>query len=88
MDRMSKGILIAGAAATLIASGAVAARATDKAAGEPVRCAGINACKGQGACDGADHACKGANACKGQGWIEVKSADECAKKGGKVVEPK
>jgi hypothetical protein len=85
MNTLGKGMLIAGAAATLVLSGTVAARATDKAGGEAVRCAGINACKGQGACDGADHACKGQNACKGKGWVETKSAEECTQKGGKVV---
>ena len=45
---MNKSILIASAAATLFLSGAVVARAEQKAGADEVRCAGINACKGQG----------------------------------------
>jgi len=44
----TKGILIATAAATLFLSGAGLARADEKMGGDEVRCAGINACKGQG----------------------------------------
>ena len=44
----TKGILIATAAATLLLSGAVTARADEKAGGDQVICDGINACKGQG----------------------------------------
>jgi hypothetical protein len=35
-----------------------------------------------------DNSCKGKNACKGKGFVDLSSADECVKKGGKVVEPK
>ena len=85
--RVGKGILIAGTAAALILSGQVSARADEKTGGE-VHCSGINACKGQGTCAGANNSCQGKNACKGQGVVKVSSAEECAKKGGKVVEPK
>jgi uncharacterized membrane protein len=84
MNAFGKGIMIASAVASLMASGTLTARAEDKAGGDVVRCSGINACKGQGACGGANHGCKGQNACKGQGWVET-SAKECADKGGKVV---
>jgi hypothetical protein len=84
---VGKGMLIASAAAALILAGNVTARAGEKTGGD-VHCAGINACKGQGSCAGADNACKGKNGCKGKGFVDVSSADECAKKGGKVVEPK
>ncbi len=55
-----------------------------------VKCAGMNSCKGHGACASADgsHACAGKNECKGKGWVKVKSAEECTKKGGTVVEDK
>jgi len=51
-----------------------------------VQCEGVNACAGQGACegvnsDGTTHTCAGNNACAGQGWVEL-TADECAAKGG------
>lgn len=83
----SKSFLIATAAATLFLSGAVAARADEKAGGDQVVCEGINACKGQGGCAGAGHACAGKNACKGQGHTKTTAAD-CTAKGGKVVEKK
>jgi uncharacterized membrane protein len=82
----SKGILIATAAATLFLSGAVTARAEDKAGGDQIVCSGINACKGQGSCAGAGHSCAGKNACKGQGFVET-TKDDCAKQGGKLTAP-
>ena len=85
---VGKGMLIASAAAALILAGNVTARAGEQKMGGDVHCAGINACKGQGSCAGADNSCKGKNGCKGKGFVDVSSADECAKKGGKVVEPK
>jgi len=85
--RMTKGMLIASAAATLILAGGVTARADEKAGGDKIQCSGVNACKGQAECATADHSCAGKNACKGQGWVEMSAAD-CAKKGGKVVTPK
>jgi hypothetical protein len=78
-----KGILIAGAAASLILSGAIGARADEKTGGE-VHCSGINACKGTGACAGAGHSCAGQNGCKGQGIVKS-TEKECKEKGGKVV---
>jgi hypothetical protein len=87
MNSVGRGALIASAAAALLLSGGVTARAAEKDGGE-IHCAGINACKGQGSCAGADNSCKGKNACKGKGFVDLSSADECVKKGGKVVEPK
>lgn len=86
MNGSRKGVLIASAAASLLLSGAVVARAADKAAGE-VHCGGVNACKGQGACASAENSCKGKNGCKGKGFVTMSNADECAKAGGKVIEP-
>lgn len=87
MNSFGKGVLIASAVATLIASGSLVARAEDKAGGDKVRCTGINECKGHGSCAGDGHSCSGKNSCKGQGWVET-SAAECTQKGGKVVEAK
>jgi len=84
MKTKTKGMLIAGAAAALFLSGAVQARAEEKA-GEMVNCAGINACKGQGSCAGGGNSCAGQNSCKGKGNIKASAAD-CKAKGGKVVE--
>ena len=84
----TKGMLIASAAATLILSGAVVARAdSHEKTGGNVSCTGVNACKGQGSCSGAGNSCAGQNSCKGKGVLEM-SKDECLKKGGKVVEDK
>ena len=81
-----KGAAVAAAVCSLFAAGP--ARAAEKTKEGAVHCAGINACKGQGSCAGADNACKAQNSCKGEGWVEVKSAKECAEKGGKVVAAK
>lgn len=77
------GILIAGAAAGLILSGAVSARADEKAGGD-VYCSGINACKGKGVCAGAGNSCAGENSCKGKGIVKS-TEKECKEKGGTVV---
>jgi len=79
-----KSILIASAAAALFLSGAVAARAEDKAGKDEVRCAGVNACKGQGGCAGGGHSCAGKNGCKGQG-ITKTTAEDCKAKGGTIA---
>jgi uncharacterized membrane protein len=85
--RTTRGILIASAAAGLILSGVAVARADQKAGGDTVHCAGVNTCKGQGACAGGGHSCAGKNGCKGQGWVEM-GKDQCLKQGGKVVDEK
>ena len=87
MNAFGKGIMIASAVASLMASGTLIARAADKAGGDTVHCTGINSCKGNGSCKGGSHSCKGQNSCKGQGWVET-SAKECADKGGKVADEK
>ncbi|HZP43316.1 MAG TPA: hypothetical protein VFD84_17650 [Candidatus Binatia bacterium] len=82
--RTSRGLLIASAAASLVIGGAIVARADQKKGGDEVQCLGVNACKGQGSCAGAGNSCAGQNACKGKGIVHM-SAEECAKKGGRVV---
>ena len=81
----TKGMLIAGAAASLILAGALTARAAEEKKGAEVMCAGINSCKGQGSCAGAGNSCAGQNSCKGKGVTKTSSAEECTKKGGKVT---
>ncbi len=83
MKSFTKGMLIASAAATLLAAGAITATATDKAGGD-IYCEGINACKGQGACAGGGHSCAGKNGCKGEGIVKTSKKD-CDAKHGKVV---
>jgi hypothetical protein len=78
-------MFIATAAAGLILAGGLARADHEKGGGE-VHCAGINACKGQGSCAGNGNSCAGMNSCKGKGVSDVASAEECTKKGGKVVE--
>jgi len=82
-----KAFVVAGAAALLIISGAIVARADDSA-GAKVQCLGVNSCKGQGACATAKNDCKGKNGCKGQGMVKMSSAKDCTDKGGKVMAPK
>jgi uncharacterized membrane protein len=80
----AKSFVVAGAAALLILSGAVIARADESAGSAQVKCVGVNSCKGQGACATAHNDCKGKNACKGQGMVKMSSAKDCTDKGGKV----
>lgn len=79
-----KGAFVAAAVAGLFAAGTPAV--VKAAAGDKVKCSGINECKGKGACGGpgAGHGCAGKNACKGKGWVETTEAD-CTAKKGKVV---
>jgi len=81
----AKSFVVAGAAALLLISGAVNARADEKAGSAQVKCLGVNSCKGQGACATAKNDCKGKNACKGQGMMKMSSAAECSSKGGTMA---
>jgi len=81
----AKSFVIAGAAALLLVSGAVAARADESAGSAQVKCLGVNSCKGQGACATAHNDCKGKNGCKGQGMQKMSSAKDCTDKGGTVM---
>lgn len=80
-----RGVIIATAAAALILAGHVTARADDAKGGDTINCAGVNECKGKGICAGPESACAGMNACKGKGVVAM-SAEDCKKKGGKIVE--
>jgi uncharacterized membrane protein len=84
MHPLGKGIMIATAVATLAVSGSLTAAAQDKAKMEPIKCAGVNECKGKGGCKSAQNDCKGKNACKGHGFVEMKDAKDCTAKGGMV----
>ncbi len=85
--KANKGMLIATAAAVLFLSGTVTAKAEEKAAGDKVKCSGVNECKGHGSCAGGSggNGCAGQNSCKGKGVVST-TKDDCVKKGGKVVE--
>ena len=85
MQTPLKGALIAAAVAGLFIASAARAADEGKSEAKTVECAGINSCKGHGACKGAGHDCAGKNACKGQGFDKVSSAKECTDKGGKIL---
>ncbi len=86
MNKRLTGSIIAAAVAGLFLTGTAGAAEEKKDAG--VKCSGINACSGKGACASADHGCAGKNSCKGKGWVKVGSDKECTNKGGQVVADK
>lgn len=79
----------AAALVALALASVVPVHADDKptAPEDPVRCYGINSCKGQSLCATAKNDCKGLNNCKGQGVV-VKTKTACIKEGGTLNEPK
>ena len=90
MKNTVKAALIASAVCAMFSTRAVNAaegKAT-KDTGKEIKCAGINECKGKGACAGAGHSCAGKNDCKGQSWVKVSTEKECTDKGGKLVATK
>ncbi len=67
------GLALAAAAAIAFTTAPLsAANAGDEA---KVKCEGVNACKGTGACKTAKNDCAGKNACKGQGVKEMSKAE-------------
>lgn len=84
LQKKTVGATLATAAAAMFIAGA-AMTVAPTAAKADVKCAGINACKGQGSCKGAANDCKSHNACKGQGWLTTGSDKECMDKGGTVI---
>ena len=87
IQKKALGVTLASAAAAMfIAGAAVGGIPATAHAADGVKCMGINACKGHGACKTATNDCKGMNACKGQGWLPTSSGVECSEKGGSIVE--
>lgn len=88
MGKSMKGFVIASAVASLFATGALAADKAPKKEGKQataqIQCAGVNECKGKGACGGPGHDCAGQNECKGKGWVSL-TEKECKAKGGTVL---
>lgn len=76
---------LAAAAAAVFSVVAIPTAFAEESSGA-VKCAGINSCKGQSACQTAESACAGHNSCKGKGWLKSASAKECMSKGGTVIE--
>ena len=77
------GATLAVAAALTLASVPVTSALAQSTSSE-VQCFGINACKGQGSCKGANNACKGQNSCKGKGFVMKSSAADCTNAGGTI----
>ncbi|MBI3777991.1 MAG: hypothetical protein HY274_03595 [Gammaproteobacteria bacterium] len=70
------GFALATAAAGLFATAGIAPAMAEKHMSEAkVHCDGVNACKGQSACQTANSACKGQNSCKGKGWLYMSKAE-------------
>ena len=79
----TSGAAMAAAAAALVIGATLPAAAGSN---YTVKCFGLNACKGNGACKSSGNACKGHNACKGQG-VKMMSKSACLAKGGKTARP-
>ena len=69
------GLALATAAAGLFAAGIAPVMAAKHMGEAKVHCDGVNACKGQSACQTANSACKGQNSCKGKGWMFLSKAE-------------
>lgn len=50
----------------------------------PIKCTGVNACKGSSNCATPESSCKGRNACRGEGWVPM-TKEECLRRGGEVM---
>ncbi len=79
---MIKRALIAASAAALFATALPAIAMADE---QPVKCSGVNSCKGTSSCKTALNSCKGQNSCKGLGWRQAATESECVSRGGKVL---
>lgn len=55
-------------------------------AGDMVKCAGVNVCKGKTFCKNPNNACKGQNSCKGSGIVPMPEKS-CDAVGGKNIGP-
>lgn len=86
-NHKTAGVLLAATAAALFSTANIAYAAGASAAGDQVKCSGVNACKGMSECATAKNSCKGHNSCKGQGWMSMTKAD-CDAKGGTVMQEK
>lgn len=83
-SNIKSAIAVASAAAALFAMGTTVT-STAQAADMPVKCAGLNSCKGHSDCKTAKNECKGMNSCKGMGWNAKATAQECTSAGGTVL---
>jgi hypothetical protein len=75
----SRSVYLASAAAALFVAGASGTALAQHEAGSEakIKCEGVNACKGQGACSSANNSCAGKNSCKGKGF-KMMTPEDCA----------
>jgi hypothetical protein len=66
---------LAAAAALLFTAGVASADHHEKAAGDKIKCEGVNSCHGQSACKTAKNECAGKNGCAGQGFKMMTQAE-------------
>lgn len=92
MISLPKGLILATATAAIFAStlsfaaGSDTKNAQSSTSGKPVKCYGINKCRGKGQCGmPGKNSCAAQNACKGLGWLFLKTEKDCKDKGGKAV---
>jgi uncharacterized protein (DUF2141 family) len=71
-NRKLSSVALAAAAAVMFTTVSATAGAQEST----VKCEGVNACKGQSACNTATNSCKGLNSCKGKGYLLL-SQDDC-----------
>ena len=92
MNRKRDTLIICAAVAAMFKVGGAAAETpsgviqTYPTIAPPVKCYGVNSCKGQGACGTSQNSCVGKNSCKGKGFLEI-SAKDCSAKHGQTKEP-
>lgn len=86
LKEITKGLMIAGAAAMLFTAGGCGDEDDPGTSSQNqiVKCEGVNDCAGKGACAGAGHDCAGKNSCKGKGYVEI-TRGECTQQGGKEI---
>jgi hypothetical protein len=83
---LRKGLILATAAATLFTATQSFATEAINHNEKPVKCFGINSCRGKGSCGMKGmNGCAGQNTCKGKGWLYLKSEQECKSRGGQVI---
>lgn len=70
--KFSSAALATAAAVLFSTAPALTAHAADEA---KVKCEGVNACKGKGACSTAKNACAGQNVCKGTSYLLLPKAE-------------
>lgn len=77
----SNKVLLGAAVAGILSVGTMSLAPIAQAAEKPVKCMGMNSCKGKSDCKSDKNSCKGTNGCKGHGFMKMSKADcEVAKK--------